>query len=284
MKNPPAFKEDKYYFCPAPGDRNIPLYIELAGITYPNASYHIDRRRNRLNAYVLEYVRSGRGYIECENQIHPVGPGDFYLLNRNRPHRYYADRDDPYTKIWMNAGGTLIAAMLSAYKITDSTYIRHIDVGDLFDEIALLLRKITVTNKNETYKAVAAKICEILIRVFSKSDVPPEKGENTTSGRIRAYIDAGIHMNTTLSDIEKHFFLDKSYIIHLFRQEFGITPKQYILKKKCEAAKSLLADPAVSIKEITEMLNFSSTQHFSSVFKRRCGKSPDEFRRDALRR
>ena len=280
MINQRTQKEDKYYFYPTPSDTDIPFYIELAGITYPNINYHIDRRTNRLNAYVLEFVRSGRGYIECGSETYTVGAGDFYLLNKNSPHRYYADKEDPYTKIWINAGGRLISALMAVYGITESTIVRHIDVGDLFDDIAFLLRKITSTNKSETYIAVASKICEILIRVFTKTETSQEKYSNTTAGRIRTYIDNGIHMNITLSDIEKHFFLDKSYIIQLFRREFGITPKQYILKKKCDAAKSLLSDPTISIKEITEMLNFSSTQHFSSVFKHRCGISPNEFRKN----
>lgn len=276
-----VLKEDKYYFCPAPSDTQIPFYIELSGITHPNVNYRIERTANQAHFYVFEFVISGRGYIECDGKTYTVSSGDFYFLNKGHAHKYFSDRDDPYTKIWINAGGTLIDALIKAYSAYDGAYVKHYDAGDIFNEIAFLLRRINISNKNDIYMKAASKICELLIYAFSKSESGGEMRSSTTAEKIKTFIDKGMDFNISLTDIEKHFYLDKSYIIYIFRSEFGITPKQYILKKKVEAAKSLITDPAVCTKEIAEMLNFSSTQHFSSVFKRICGVSPDMYRKEA---
>jgi len=275
----PILKEDKFYFCPTPADINIPFYIEMSGITYPNTSYRIERTAHDSRYYVLEFVFSGKGYIECDGALYSVSGGDFYILSKGHPHKYYSDKENPFSKIWINAGGTLIDALAKTYGVSKGVCIRSADVGNLFEDVQKLLKGINSANKNDTYRKVAAKICEIFIFVFSVSNDSSEKKDTCTAAKIKEYIDRGIGLDITLNDIEKHFYLDKSYIIYLFRTEFGTTPKQYILLKKVEAAKSLLSDPAVCTKEIADMLNFSSTQHFSAVFKRICGISPSAYRK-----
>ena len=95
----------------------------------------------------------------------------------------------------------------------------------------------------------------------------------------KTMIDEAPNFDITLAEVEKRFFLSKSYIIHLFSDEFNITPKQYILQKKIDAAKVLLRDARCELCEIADILHFSSVQHFSATFKRYTGMTPDSYRR-----
>lgn len=63
-----------------------------------------------------------------------------------------------------------------------------------------------------------------------------------------------------------------------FKQETGYPPADYILRKKIEWAKKLLANDALSITVIALELNFNSSQYFSTVFKRYVGQTPSVFR------
>ena len=65
--------------------------------------------------------------------------------------------------------------------------------------------------------------------------------------------------------------------------KYGYTPKQYILQRKMQVACSLLEENLYSISEIADLLDFSSSQHFSSSFKKKLGISPDEYRRSKLK-
>lgn len=60
------------------------LYLEGAGVTHPDPGYYIQRtQRDRCfrYLYVMEYVISGKGYIECDGKCLDVQAGDFYIFS-----------------------------------------------------------------------------------------------------------------------------------------------------------------------------------------------------------
>lgn len=63
-----------------------------------------------------------------------------------------------------------------------------------------------------------------------------------------------------------------------FVATFHTTPRQFVLDRRVAMAKALLADPDYSIADISARLGFSSTSHFTTVFKKRVGVTPAEYR------
>ena len=61
--------------------------------------------------------------------------------------------------------------------------------------------------------------------------------------------------------------------------KYGYTPKQYILDRKMQAARTMLEEDYDTIAEIADTLHFSSSQHFSASFKKSTGVSPDAYRK-----
>lgn len=64
-----------------------------------------------------------------------------------------------------------------------------------------------------------------------------------------------------------------------FKEQIGVTPHYYINALKIDSAKIYLKDEDRSITEIAYLLNFSSSNHFASVFKKYTGYTPTEFRK-----
>jgi AraC family transcriptional regulator len=65
-----------------------------------------------------------------------------------------------------------------------------------------------------------------------------------------------------------------------FKQAVGEPPHAYVLGKRLLVAQELLLNhPGLSVSEISARVGFSSSSHFASVFRRRIGVSPTEFRR-----
>ena len=59
-----------------------------------------------------------------------------------------------------------------------------------------------------------------------------------------------------------------------FRLCTGFSPHDYLLRVKIARARELLSDPSIKITEISQILGFSSSQHFSNVFRQYVGHSP----------
>lgn len=62
------------------------------------------------------------------------------------------------------------------------------------------------------------------------------------------------------------------------KEQLGITPHSYILALKIDSAKIYLKSTRKSITEVAYLLNFSSSNHFASVFKKYTGYTPTYFR------
>ncbi len=91
--------------------------------------------------------------------------------------------------------------------------------------------------------------------------------------QLEEYIQQNIGSKISNADMAHHIQKSESFISHFFRTEFGMSPKQFILKIKLEQAKIRLSDGAW-VREVALDLGFYDEFHFSKAFKKMYGKSP----------
>ncbi|NLO38708.1 MAG: helix-turn-helix transcriptional regulator [Ruminiclostridium sp.] len=96
---------------------------------------------------------------------------------------------------------------------------------------------------------------------------------------IKSYIDSHLDENISLSYFEDTCFLCKEYLLKLFKNEFGYTIYEYVLKMRMERARELLVSSDTEIKEITNQVGYNDTNYFCKAFKRYFGISPSKFRK-----
>ena len=123
-------------------EKNDFLFIHLAGITNPNPKYYIRQNVNRhqlYNKYVLEYVIDGKGYIEFDDKKTLVSKGDLYFLNKLFRHIYYADKNEPFKKIFIVVSGKFVDSLVESYDIKESVLVVKKDSYLIFEEIHKLL-------------------------------------------------------------------------------------------------------------------------------------------------
>jgi AraC family transcriptional regulator of arabinose operon len=72
--------------------------------------------------------------------------------------------------------------------------------------------------------------------------------------------------------------LSPSRFRHLFKQETGTSPRQYLRELRLRKAEVLLATTFLSIKEIAEAIGLVSVTHFMKDFKERHGMTPRVYR------
>lgn len=73
-------------------------------------------------------------------------------------------------------------------------------------------------------------------------------------------------------------FISPAYLRRLFKKEFGMSPKRYVIEQRINHARTLLSAGYYSVKEVADMSAYQDSKHFSSEFKRICGVSPSEYR------
>lgn len=71
-----------------------------------------------------------------------------------------------------------------------------------------------------------------------------------------------------------------SLFLRAFRASFGMSPHQYVLSLRVEAARRLLAaEEEASLSDVAARLGFASHAHFTTVFRARTGMTPSDYRR-----
>ena len=261
-----------------------PIYVEQAGITEPSPDYYIEhtsQSRYYNIMYIFEYVISGKGYIECDGQMLCVGAGDLYFLNRMHEHKYYADKRDPFKKIWLNISGTMIDDMVKLYGIKEGVLVAHENCESVFFEAHRLLSEFKNGDTTEMNRGIAVLIFDLFSRLRRESFVADTAdNKRALPNRMKRYIDKNIYNGISTEGLSSKFFFSKAYISRIFRKEFGITPKQYISERRIVAAKYLLASTELSIAQIADRLSYADSKHFANAFRDAEGVSPSDYRRE----
>jgi len=78
------------------------------------------------------------------------------------------------------------------------------------------------------------------------------------------------------------FNLVPNYFGNLVRRNMHMSAQNYIHNKLMDKAKTLLANPNLSVDNVAETIGFSYSNHFSRLFRSRTGMTPSEFRKSIL--
>lgn len=102
--------------------------------------------------------------------------------------------------------------------------------------------------------------------------------EHYTVNKILQYIHINIENHISLNSIARTLNLSEGYISSAFHKVMGISVMQYVKEVKIERAKKYLSSTRMSILEISDLLGFFDSSHFSRTFKSITGITPTEFR------
>lgn len=260
------------------------LYPIMAGITNKDAHYKI--KRNPVDAFfrytaIFEYVRSGRGYIECAGKKYEVKAGDTYILRPNIVAHYYADPDDPFEKEWINISGTFVESMLSVLNLHEEVIVVQLDSHMYFEKIFKILEEYNFSASDSDDLRLMHVLLDFLSEVHHIKDHKTKKS-TADAQDIADFIDNNIRskqMNT--ENICLHCYISRKTLERMFQKAFGITPKKYIEQRKIEQAKLILAETDFTVEKISEILNYSNCGYFRKTFTASCGMSPTTWRKSA---
>ena len=94
------------------------------------------------------------------------------------------------------------------------------------------------------------------------------------------YIETCSEQSIKLADIAYAAKLSAWRLGHLFTEEMGMTPIEYLNGVRIEHAKRLLSDTDYSGTKISYLVGYNSQSYFIRAFKRREGMTPEQFRQN----
>jgi AraC-like DNA-binding protein len=103
--------------------------------------------------------------------------------------------------------------------------------------------------------------------------------EPPRAAQARRLIERHLAKPLDLAALARSVRCDPAYLSRLFRKTYGVSPTEYLLRRRVERARHLLTRSARPIAEIAQELGFHDASHFARHFRHFAGVSPTQFRR-----
>lgn len=95
-------------------------------------------------------------------------------------------------------------------------------------------------------------------------------------------MDAHFHTKLPLAAIAQLAYLSPHHFLRSFKQAFGVTPHQYLISLRLDAARHSLTSGRKTVSDICNEVGFESLGSFSWLFKKHYGLSPDQYRKKII--
>lgn len=158
------------------------------------------------------------------------------------------------------------------------------------DRFFSLLKYPAKRNEEQPYAElrIVSHVHEIVFRLAENRDFyEKQKFVNVNVSKAiteaKRFIMKNYNRNIQLKDVANHVFLSPNYFHKLFTQVTGITPHQYIINQKINAAKKMLLESDATITDIIINCGFSSQSYFNAIFKREVKITPNDYRKSMNR-
>ncbi|WP_418463015.1 helix-turn-helix domain-containing protein [Frisingicoccus sp.] len=236
------------------------------------------------NCCELFFVIDGVGQFFIENQLHPVGANDFVIVNPHVLHTEMSLNANPMEYIVLGIEDFELSetnAWNQQYYIVNCRPIR--------DKVLFYLQSMLkeIENKEFNHDIICQDLMEILVILIlrqtglSMSIVSGPKKSSHLCSAIRRYIEAHYRESINLDTLVEISHVSRYYLVHAFTKEYGISPINYMISCRIEEAKQLLKNDDYPLSFISRFLGFSSPSYFSQAFKKICGLSPNEYRKQS---
>lgn len=245
-----------------------------------NENYMIMRTPQKTGETLIILTTDGVGELLIRGKRYVMRKNSMAVVPFTMGHTYYAQpgSQNMWTFDWIHVAGANCTRIIDeinrrfgfVFRISGAEYIGK-----------RMLEIIDSSLRGVEYEiGTAGLITDILLQILMEKSVEKETGCRlpSCSERVIAYVEQHLDEELRVERIARSLFLSPEHIIRTFRKEKGQTPYQYIKARKMLRAKKLLQEEDVPLKEIAEMVGYSSLNAFSAQFKNTIGVSPREYR------
>jgi AraC family transcriptional regulator len=93
------------------------------------------------------------------------------------------------------------------------------------------------------------------------------------------YVEQNLSVGITANDMARHVHMSASHFSRAFKVTFGITVHAYVMRRRIDAAKVLIANTSDTLSDIAARCGLSDQSHMTRLFRRIVGMTPGSWRR-----
>lgn len=265
---------------PEPFQTTRPEWLIRTGRFSVDATYGVLRRKG-IREHIVLATTAGAGLVATEGAWVSCLPGSLIVLPPGHPHYYATRQATGYWEFtWAHFFPRPHWTWLHQWQRAAPGILKEHRSGAPFDPIEM-----AVLDKMHHYRLTGGTTAEELslnaLEEILLLHTPTEQQQRTTDERLLAVVQRVIADPSKpypIAELAKIAGLSTSRFAHLFREEMGESPQQFVERIRLDTAASALIAGGRTVSQIAEEAGYPSPFYFSRRFKARFGLSPIQYR------
>ncbi len=224
--------------------------------------------------YRMYYIVEGKATIFMQDKKLELLPEHLYFIPAYSI--MSAQCEDCMLHYWVHFNvDVTLASYLTVYPPNLSIQAQPCD-KDLF---RLLIEKFNLSQQeaHPAHTLACTSLAQYFFSRFLSTNNVSSKASNFIP--VLEYINKNLATPISNADLCKIMCLSETYFSNLFTQQFGISPKQYVLQKRVSAAAKALLETDKTVKEIAMSLGYDNEMYFNRIFHKITGTPPGKYRK-----
>ncbi len=250
----------------------------------------------------LYYVKKGRAWLHMADREIEVKPGHMYLVPTFVPHRYECDPGFGFYYMFLYEHNHALQSTFDCYefpievKANEAVDLLFTNYCNLYPQLSLPYASADDFNRHPAYRDYALRYTQmdryakmqlqglvlIIASYFVKHSTERKELQDKRLISVADYVKLNINRNVTLDQMADMACVTKAHLIRLFRSKMGISPLQFVIRKKIQYAQGLLLTTNMSVRQIAAEVGIDDSSYFIRIFKKHIGLTPQAYR-DTLR-
>lgn len=239
----------------------------------------VDEKDQLLGKYALIYVIRGKGsYIDPYGNKIPLSAGSVFQRHPEVVHSTFIDPDSKWAECFIDLGTDLYNSLVAYKIIRDDHYVYHLQPDVNIESECYELMQRMETNSEAELPFLAADMIAFLAKIIKRCNSAPLNEMDQFINKSCTYFSKNPKKRIDLKDYCKKNGIGYEHFRKSFKQKIGISPGQYVVNRRMDAACQMLRISGKPINQIASDLGYSSPYEFSAQFKKFIGTPPKTYR------
>ena len=297
--NTDTVRSSRIIYTPSAFARSSLLHLQETGTLQALKSHKSERAG--LHSCLFFTVLSGFGRLVYGGRIHELWPGDCVFIDCRKPYSHETGGNGPaagkekacrgaeqnakdtlWSLQWCHFYGPNMNAIYQKYQERGGGPVFHPSDPAGYRNILTELFQIAGSADYVRDMRIQEKLSSLLVLLMEDawdtqqtvSDAP----EPMDIQQVKEYLDANYMRKITLDELASRFFINKYYLLTLFKDRYGVTVNAYLNQMRVTYVKQQLRFTDRTAESLAAELHIEPA-YLSRLFKKVEGVSPSEFRK-----
>ena len=265
--NASSVQSDRILYTPSAFARGSLLHLQEVGTLkalHPHTS-----TRSGLVSYLCFLVLEGEGSLTYDGRQYSLKLGDCVFTDCRKTYSH-STSDCLWSLSWCHFYAPFMPAIYEKYKERGGLPVFHPEKPDAFQKIFVQLYELAASSDYIRDMRINESLSALLTLLMQESWNPDNSAiskKRMELVSVKNYMDEHYVEKITLDDLEAQFFINKYYLLKIFKETYGVTISSYLISRRITRAKQLLRFTQMTIDEVGCAVGMDGAGYFSRMFK-----------------